>query len=184
MAVGQATPPPSVVFFSPIGCVAAAKSLPCNTRHLLPHSPFLRKVFVGVLHLISDTSRNPSSNIGSISCSKVITSPSFDGRSFDGRSEVALPKSNLPTFHSKRRLDGRLDWTLAISSRSTSLSPVSLRHMACSWQSNLPSRPRYALRVVETISSLPKVSATRRQCRNVFSSHLSHSSHNHAPSAT
>ena len=99
MAVGQATPPPSVVFFSPIGCVAAAKSLPCNTRHLLPHSPFLRKVFVGVLHLISDTSRNPSSNIGSISCSKVITSPSFDGRSFDGRSEVALPKSNLPTFH-------------------------------------------------------------------------------------
>ena len=145
-----------------------------------------------------------------------------------------MPKSNLPTFHPKRRLDGRLDWTknglwanvmiqiytnniiykknnksnlpifrvfspfavpnlrkfgrldwaLAISSRSTSLSPVSLRHMACSWQSNLPSRPRYALRVVETISSLPKVSATRRQCRNVFSSHLSHSSHNHAPSAT
>jgi hypothetical protein len=37
---------------------------------LLPHSPFLRKVLVGVLHLISDTSRNPSSNIDSMSCSK------------------------------------------------------------------------------------------------------------------
>ena len=36
----------------------------------------LRKVFVGVLHLMSDTSRNPSSNIDSISCSKVRTSPS------------------------------------------------------------------------------------------------------------
>ena len=41
--------------------------------HYLP----LRKILVGVLHLISDTSRNPSPNIDPISCSKVMTSPSI-----------------------------------------------------------------------------------------------------------
>ena len=43
---------------------------------ILTYYPFLWKVFVATRHRISDTSRKPNSNIDSMSCSNVITSPS------------------------------------------------------------------------------------------------------------
>ena len=67
---GERPPPQGTMLHStPVHEPRALQSYAPRSRYL-----HLRKVLVGVRHLISDTSRNSNSNIDSISCSKVITS--------------------------------------------------------------------------------------------------------------